>query len=219
MSDEPVSQRRRGKIAQCPRTIREEVCRRLDDGQQGPEILAWLNAQPEVVSLTALEWEGHAISDNNLSQWFKGGFLDWQRQQIEVESTTRLAEFSMRLARETGGSMAEGVVAMAGGKILSALEGAEGDHLIKLVAGAASLRGVELDKEKVGISREKTAIARDAVTLDREKFERLAVAKFIDWAANEEARAIATGAATKEVKMDQLIQLMFGQRPAPAANA
>jgi len=219
MSDEPVSQRRRGKIAQCPRAIREEVCRRLDDGQQGPEILAWLNAQPEVVSLTALQWEGHAISDNNLSQWHKGGFLDWQRQQLEVESTQRLAEFSARLAKATGGSMSEGVVAVAGGKILAALESAEGDDLVKLVAGAAALRAKEIDAARLGISQEKLTLAREVHGLDREKFERLAVAKFIDWAANEEARAIATGAATKEVKMDQLIQLMFGQRPAPAANA
>lgn len=216
MSEE-VSQRRRGKIAQCPRAIREEVCRRLDDGQQGPEILAWLNAQPDVVKLIAEEWNGHAISDNNLSQWFKGGFQEWRTQQIGVEETQKLAEFSVKLAKATGGSMSEGAVALAGGKIMAALEGAQGKDLLNLVLGVSRLRGKELDAERVGVSKEKVSLAREVVALDREKFERLAVGKFIDWAANEEARAIATGSATKEVKMDQLIQLMFGSRP--EANA
>ncbi len=37
-----------GNIARLPRAIRDELNRRVDDGQTGKEILPWLNGLPEV---------------------------------------------------------------------------------------------------------------------------------------------------------------------------
>jgi hypothetical protein len=213
---EEFNQRRRGKIAQCPRHIREQICRLLDDGKSGREVIDWVNAQAEVQALLAEKFAGEPISDNNLSQWFKGGFQDWREAQAKVEETTAKMELSLKLAQAAGGSMSEGALAVAAGRIMTELEGAEGKQLIALARGAAALRGQELDKEKVEIARERTVQRGEIIKLDREKFERLVVGKFIDWAANEEARAIATGSDRKEVKMDKLITLMFGPRPEPA---
>lgn len=39
---------RNGKIARLPREIREELNRRLDDGEQGVRLVEWLNGLPEV---------------------------------------------------------------------------------------------------------------------------------------------------------------------------
>jgi hypothetical protein len=211
--EETYSTRRRGKIAQCPRRVREEICRRLDNGAQGDQILPWLNAQPEVKALIAERWNGFEISDNNLSEWFKGGFLDWQKKETEVDNTERLAEFSMRLAKATGGSMSEGAVAVAGGKLLTALESAEGKQLLGLVTGATKLRGVELTKERVDIQRERNRQRDEIIDLDRQKFQRLTAELFLKWFANKQAEEIAAGADRKEVKMDKLIELMFGARP------
>lgn len=216
MSDE-ISTRRRGKIAQCPRAVREELNRRLDDGQQGPQILPWINSLPEVQKLLAEKFHGEPISDNNLSQWFKGGFLEWRRQQEGVEKTAALAELSVRIAKAAGGSIAEGALAVAGGKVLAELETAEGEGLLNLVSGVSVLRARELEAEKVQIARHRTRQRDEAIALEREKFQRLAVKKFIDWAADQEAITKATGSDPEEVKMDWLLERMFGPRPTQEA--
>ena len=36
-----------GKIARLPRAIRDELNRRMDDGQTGKELLPWLNGLPK----------------------------------------------------------------------------------------------------------------------------------------------------------------------------
>ena len=44
---------RMGKIGWLSKVIREELNRRLEDGQQGPEILTWLNGLPKVKAMLA----------------------------------------------------------------------------------------------------------------------------------------------------------------------
>jgi hypothetical protein len=205
--------RRRSKIARCSRVVREQLNRLLDDGKQGPEILAWLNGLPEVVTLIKDEWQGFAVSDNNLSQWFKTGFQDWLRDQAAIEETAAKAELSLRIAKAAGVSMSEGVVAVAAGRIMTELETAEGGNLVKLAGGIARLRGTEQNASRIGIAQERNELHRERLALDKQRFERLAVGNFIDWAENEKAVEIATGEGTREVKMDQLMELMFGPRP------
>ena len=42
---------RTGKIARLPRQVRDELNRRLRDGQKGSQLAAWLNALPKVLSI------------------------------------------------------------------------------------------------------------------------------------------------------------------------
>ena len=48
---------RNGKIARLPRDIREELNRRLQDGELGGPLLAWLNALPEVTQALAKDFD------------------------------------------------------------------------------------------------------------------------------------------------------------------
>ena len=68
---------RTGKIARLPAAVRQQLNLRLDDGQEGPPILDWLNALPEVQALLQEKFGGAPISPQNLSQWRQGGFQDW----------------------------------------------------------------------------------------------------------------------------------------------
>lgn len=77
-----------GKIARLPRTIRDELNQRLDNGEQGTRLLEWLNGLPEVRAVLDEEFEGHAISHCNLTEWRKGGFLEW-RERRETLALTR----------------------------------------------------------------------------------------------------------------------------------
>ena len=59
---------RNGKIGRLPRAVREQLNRRLDNGEQGGQLLEWLNALPEVRDLVAREFGGQPIRKQNLSR-------------------------------------------------------------------------------------------------------------------------------------------------------
>src|SRR5450432_3721255 len=83
---------RTGKIARLPRPIRQELNRRLDEGEPGKKIVAWLNSRPEVQSVVAAEFNAKPIREQNISEWKKGGYRDWQAQQEAMEIAGRLGE-------------------------------------------------------------------------------------------------------------------------------
>jgi len=72
---------RHGKIARLPRAIREQVNQRLDDGEPGAPILAWLNSLPEVQAVLTAEFNGQPIGKQNLSHWRKYGHKKWLWRQ------------------------------------------------------------------------------------------------------------------------------------------
>ncbi len=68
---------RTGKIARLPHKTREQLNRRLQDGENGRKILKWLNALPEVKSILAAEFRNRPVSSSNLTEWKQGGYRDW----------------------------------------------------------------------------------------------------------------------------------------------
>lgn len=68
---------RTGKIARLPEYIREEVNRQLHDKRLGAQIVAWLNKQPDVLHVLEQHFHGEPITENNLSEWRRGGYRDW----------------------------------------------------------------------------------------------------------------------------------------------
>jgi hypothetical protein len=72
---------RNGKIARLPHPIRNELNFRMDNGEDGAELLKWLNELPEVKSILESGFDGVPISKQNLSEWRKGGFPEWQRHR------------------------------------------------------------------------------------------------------------------------------------------
>ena len=75
---------RNGKIAHLPKPIREEINQRLERGATARSLVPWLNALPEVQALVEAEFDGHPVSEHNLSQWKKGGYQEWLRYQEAV---------------------------------------------------------------------------------------------------------------------------------------
>jgi hypothetical protein len=82
---------RTGKIARLPGAIRQELNRRLHDGALGRELAPWLNALPEVQSILAHRFASRPITEDNLSEWRRGGFRDWLLQE---ERRVRLRELT-----------------------------------------------------------------------------------------------------------------------------
>jgi hypothetical protein len=94
---------RNGKIARLPRNIRDELNHRLEDGEPGARILAWLNALPPVQAVLSAGFGGGAVNAQNLSNWRMGGYQDWLKQQERRNLVRELAENAEELAADAGG--------------------------------------------------------------------------------------------------------------------
>jgi len=93
---------RTGKIARLPRSLRHELNTRLENGEPARTLLQWLNALPEVQSILESTFEGRPISEQNLSEWKTGGFLDWQRNQQSCDRVRELIEVAGQIDSAAG---------------------------------------------------------------------------------------------------------------------
>jgi hypothetical protein len=80
-----------GKIARLPGNVRNELNRRLHNGAFGKDLVPWLNTLPEVTPVLAARFAGRPITEDNISEWRRGGFQDWLR---EKERRVRLRELT-----------------------------------------------------------------------------------------------------------------------------
>jgi hypothetical protein len=91
-----------GKIARLPKPIREQLNQRLENGEPGTSLVAWLNQLPEAQKIITEQFAGKPIRPQNLSEWRKGGYLDWLRHQLLREQTRWVAEQSTDLSSDGG---------------------------------------------------------------------------------------------------------------------
>jgi hypothetical protein len=83
---------RRGKIARLPNQLRNQLNHRLEDGEPAGSLLAWLNNHPEVQAVLKAQFGERPITEQNLSEWRKGGYLDWLRHEENCALVSRLAK-------------------------------------------------------------------------------------------------------------------------------
>lgn len=81
-----------GKIGRLPKSIRDELGRRLQDGEQGKELVKWLNDSSDVQKILKEQFGGRAITEQNLSEWKQGGYEHWLRHEESRERVRWLAE-------------------------------------------------------------------------------------------------------------------------------
>src|SRR6478672_8337050 len=93
---------RKGKIARLPRHIRDYLNRQLDDGEPANHLVQWLNAQPDAVRVLEEEFDGRPITEQNLSDWKQGGYLDWQLHQETREWVRVVADEADEVAEDVG---------------------------------------------------------------------------------------------------------------------
>jgi hypothetical protein len=82
------------KISHLPKKLRDELGRRIEDGQPGPEIVQWLNDQPEVQAVLEERFAGRPINEQNLSDWKHHGHVEWLWRQENHAAAVRLLEES-----------------------------------------------------------------------------------------------------------------------------
>ena len=216
---------RKGKIASLPAKIREEINRRLHDGQTGPDIASWLNQQSDVLRVLFERWDEEPITPQNLSEWRRGGFQDWLARNEKVSALKTLSDYSLQLAQAAGGSISEGAAAIAGGRILELLEksaasiadataGEEsegGFELGDLIESLTKLRSAEIAQKRTD-QRDIVLSQRDRqLALEEKRFQRQTAEMFMKFYEDRRAKEIMEAKGPKDVKMDQLVTLMFGE--------
>lgn len=206
---------RTGKIARCPPQIRDEVNRRLFEGQLARTILAWLNAQEDVLRILDEHFGEEPVSPQNLSEWRAGGYQDWLRRNERVQRIGAIATYAAKLGEAAGGNETDGSAALIGGRIFEKLEKAidDGDDALiaALVDPVVKLRASNIDAKK-SKQRDKTLNQRErVVSLAEKNYEIRFCEGFIRYAEDKRAIEIATGKAKTPIKIEQLRQLMFPQ--------
>ena len=161
---------RRGKIAQLPRAIRHQLNLRLQDGEEGKSLVAWLNSLPEAQAIVAAGFGGKPIREQNLSEWKHGGYRDWLLQQQALEVAVHLWENAGELADEDRPPLSDSLALCVTARYavacreISATEGPEGwrllrelcADLVKIRRGDHSAGRLELERDRLEQKREKT---------------------------------------------------------------
>lgn len=230
---------RRGKIASLPAKIRDELCRRMHDGERGPVLLPWLNALPEVLTVLDREWGEEPITASNLSDWRNGGFQDYLRKLEAVERTKILADYCRKVG-EAGASEFGLPAALSGGMMMEVMESFDPTMLkallmqkpgkvmemmnsmaslqmaqAKLIAAKSGEAAVQQRERALQQREDQLGLNERRVKLAENEFQRKTCELFIDWSKDEEARQIASNTGTpKAVRIDKLMKRMFGERPA-----
>jgi hypothetical protein len=159
-----------GKVARLPVAIRQELNWRLLNGEEGRQLVAWLNGLPEVQTMLAAQFEGQPISDMNLSRWKHGGFMAWCEQQMALASVATVFEHSNDLQQAARNGLTDRMYMVLTARMARELQRldsmSEGDGKTKacreLVGTLSVLKRGEVQDERLRLEREKLAFRRQA---------------------------------------------------------
>lgn len=87
-----------GKIGRLPDAVREQLNRRLEEGEAGGALVDWLNGLPAVQKVLAAQFGGAPVNEQNLSNWRTGGFQRWQQREERRAALREMAEDVQALA-------------------------------------------------------------------------------------------------------------------------
>ena len=161
---------RNGKIARLPRAVRQELNRRLDEGEQGKKLVGWLNGLREVQAMVAAEFGGKPIREQNLSEWRQGGYRDWQAQQEALAVAERLGEDAVGRKTAGGAPLTDILARWVAARRVDEAGGEEGwrllrelcGDLVKLRRGDHSAERLRMQREHLDLERERECEMIDA---------------------------------------------------------
>jgi hypothetical protein len=213
---------RNGKIARLPRDIREELNRRLQDGEPGGPLLAWLNPLPAVQAVLAREFGGCAISKQNLCEWRAGGFAEWQARQETLAQARELAADAHEITAATDGRLTDHLATVLAARYAAALAGWNGEVTEEFRRKLRVLRSLCQDIVELrrgDHSGARLSLERERLEREREKTEEEVVAHFQRWAKNPAVRDWICQAWVSPEERKCRLREIFGQPPEPPQEA
>ena len=170
---------RNGKIARLPGQIREEINRRLHDGEDGKKILGWLNSVDEVKTILAEKFDGRPVTKGNLHEWRQGGHRDWEMQQATLDETHRIVSEGLELDKAGEKALADKLaVWLVGRYVVATRKLIENENdpaawklLRELCHDVVALRRGDHGAEWLRLERERLKLQRKKQQSDREKLK------------------------------------------------
>lgn len=206
---------RQGKIARLPFAVRDQLCEKLSDGIPAREVCAWVNALPAWKEARAKYGYGADISEQNVSDWRSGGFVDWQAERAKVQHLRAVAESACHIAAATGGDPAAVGSRILAGRLTELLESLDDQQAPELARALAALRRGENDAQRLELDRSRAELQRQALELERERFRRQTCEMFLKWHEDQRATAIADGPGANAEKISALLAYMDEQEDVP----
>jgi hypothetical protein len=202
---------RNGKIARLPKAIREELNRRLSDGETGKELVTWLNGLSEVQNIVATEFGGRAVREQNLSEWKQGGYEEWLRQQEALELVRHLSVETDELKVAAVDSLSDKLglwlaarYAVATRKLAAQNDGdMDWQRLRELCSDVVALRRGDHSAARLKI--EQARLERE-----RDETEEEVVAHFQRWAKNPAVRELICGNCVSPADRERRMREIFG---------
>lgn len=213
-----------GKIGRLPANIREEVNQRIHDGEPARKIIAWLHSLPEVLAVLEEYFGEEPVNAQNITNWRQTGYRQWVDRQDRVHRVRELSQYALRLAEQGGGDLMTSSAAIAGGQLLDIIESLDveaqrrlltekPESYIDLLQTLARLQKSGADARRADQAERAVELAEEKLKLELAKFQRTTAELFLKWYADKKAADIADSSDRPEVKMDKLVQLMFGEKP------
>jgi hypothetical protein len=214
---------RNGKIARLPRDIRDQLNRRLRDGEPGSRVVEWLNSLPETQRVLAADFGGRLVSEQNLSEWKQGGYSEWLGQQEAVGLAREFAADAEELSKASGGLLTDHLTAVLTARYARLLAGWNGEVSDEFRRKLRALR--VLSQDIVELRRGDHWAARlkiEQARLDREEdwTEEELIEHFQKWARNPKVRDwICNNTISAEESARRIRQIFGLQEPAESAGA
>ena len=207
---------RNGKIARLPREIRDELNRRLHNGEQGGPLLSWLNGLPQVRQTLVEGFGGVAISKQNLCEWRAGGFAEWQARQETLDQARELAADAQEITAATDGRLTDHLATVLAVRYASALAGWNGEVTDEFRHKLRALRGlcqdiVELRRGDHSGARLK--MEQERLGREREKTEEELIDHFQCWLKNSEVRDLVCQNWVSPEERERRLREIFGLAP------
>jgi hypothetical protein len=165
--------KRNGKIAELPGAILAELNLRMENGEEGATLLAWLNGLPKVQASLKASFEGAPVSKQNLSEWRQGGFREWQVRQELIGQAWELADSAseMEEAVDTA-SLPNALAGMLAARYAALLNGWDGEPDPKFEEKLRLLRGLNRDIALLQKTMERASQREREIVQESEEQER-----------------------------------------------
>jgi hypothetical protein len=213
---------RNGKIARLSRTIRDELCRRLQDGEPGVRLVAWLNDLPDTRRALATDFGGRPINEQNLCEWKAGGYRDWLARQETLSQARELAADAKELTAATDGKLTDHLATVLAARYAAALAGWDGEVTEEFRRKLRTLRSLCQDIVELrrgDHSGARLNLEQERLEREREKTEEEVVEHFKRWVKNPEVRDWLLKDWISPEERERRIREIYGLPPKPPEEA
>lgn len=201
-----------GKLQTAPREIRDEVCRRILDGQLSPQILPWLHAQPEMSRHLRERFAGVEVSDKNFSDFRTGYYQKWLKERKTIAKQRELSEHALNIVKSSGLHTSDAAAALAAGRLLEAVDALADEETPaeEMMAAIVDLRKGDHKSRELAVKEGALAqLVRD-FELREENTAWKVAAKIKKALESREFQDIADSDADDESKMNDFVRIAFG---------